>query len=86
MNFQFSSRIPYQHLTLHKAAYQEILFFTVLSANPPSSKFVIEAFREKVINDKKKEIVEKAGKLKKYYEIDEDLTSLNSMDSEDFVN
>jgi hypothetical protein len=58
----------------------------ILKTKKNKSKFLTEAVREKVINDKKKEIVEKAGKLKKYYEIDEDLTSLNSMDSEDFVN
>ncbi|MCI2412375.1 MAG: hypothetical protein MPI47_03505 [Cuniculiplasma sp.] len=58
----------------------------ILKTKKNKSKFFTEAVREKVINDKKKEIVEKARKLKKYYEIDEDLTSLNSMDSEDFVN
>ena len=58
----------------------------ILKTKKNKSEFVTEAVREKVINDKKKEIVEKARKLKKYYEIDEDLTSLNSMDSEDFVN
>jgi hypothetical protein len=58
----------------------------ILKTKKNKSKFLTEAVREKVINDKKKEIVEKARKLKKYYEIDEDLTSLNSMDSEDFVN
>ena len=58
----------------------------ILKTKKNKSKFLTEAVREKVIKDKKKEIVEKAGKLKKYYEIDEDLTSLNSMDSEDFVN
>ena len=58
----------------------------ILKTKKNKSKFLTEAVREKVINDKKKEIVEKARKLKKYYEIDEDLTSLNSMDSKDFVN
>ena len=58
----------------------------ILKTKKNKSKFLTEAVREKVINDKKKEIVEKARKLKKYYETDEDLTSLNSMDSQNFVN
>ena len=44
-----------------------------------------EAAREKAINDGKKEIMAKAKKLKKYYESDDDLNSLASLDSQDFV-
>ncbi len=58
----------------------------ILKTKKNKSEFLTEAVREKVIKDKKKEIVEKARKLKKYYETDEDLTSLNSMDSQNFVN
>ena len=58
----------------------------ILKTKKNKSEFLTEAVREKVIKDKKKEIVEKARKLKKYYETDEDLTSLNSMDSQKFVN
>lgn len=53
----------------------------ILKTKKNKSEFLATAVREKVINDKKKEIVEKARELRKYYESDEDLTSLNSLDS-----
>ena len=49
------------------------------------SEFLAAAVREKSINDRKKEIMEKAMKLKHHYESDEDLNSLNELDSHDFV-
>lgn len=57
----------------------------ILKTKKNKSEFLAEAVREKASNDKKKEIVEKARKLRKYYESDEDLASLNSLDSQDFV-
>ena len=57
----------------------------VLRSKKNKSDFIAEAVREKATNDKKREIIEKANKLKKYYNHDEDLNSLESMDSEDFV-
>jgi hypothetical protein len=57
----------------------------ILKTKKNKSEFLAAAVREKAINDKKKEIVEKARELRKYYESDEDLTSLNSLDSQDFV-
>ena len=57
----------------------------ILKTKKNKSEFVAAAVREKSINDKKKEIVEKARELMKYYDSDEDLTSLNSLDSQDFV-
>ena len=57
----------------------------VLRSKKNKSEFIAEAVREKAINDKKREIIEKANKLKKYYNNDEDLNSLESLDSEDFV-
>lgn len=58
----------------------------ILKTKKNKSEFLTEAVREKVINDKKKEVAEKARKLKKYYDSDKDMTSLNSLDYEDFVN
>ena len=57
----------------------------ILKSKKNKSEFLAAAVREKAINDKKKEIVDKARELRKYYESDEDLTSLNSLDSQDFV-
>jgi len=57
----------------------------ILKSKKNKSGFLAEAVREKAINDKKKEIIEKANKLKKYYNYDEDLNSLKSLNSEDFV-
>lgn len=57
----------------------------VLRSKKNKSDFIAEAVREKATNDKKREIIEKANKLKKYYNHDEDLNSLESLDSEDFV-
>ena len=57
----------------------------ILKTKKNKSEFLVEAVREKAKNDKKKEIIEKATKLKKYYESDEELISLNSLDSQDFV-
>ena len=57
----------------------------ILKTKKNKSEFLAAAVREKAINDKKKEIVDKARELRKYYESDEDLTSLNSLDSQDFV-
>ena len=57
----------------------------ILNTKKNKSEFLVEAVREKAKNDKKKEIIEKATKLKKYYESDEELISLNSLDSQDFV-
>ena len=57
----------------------------ILETKKNKSEFLVEAVREKAKNDKKKEIIEKATKLKKYYESDEELVSLNSLDSQDFV-
>ena len=57
----------------------------ILETKKNKSEFLVEAVREKAKNDKKKEIIEKATKLKKYYESDEELISLNSLDSQDFV-
>jgi hypothetical protein len=57
----------------------------ILKSKSNKSGFLAEAVREKAIIDKKREITEKANKLKKYYNNDEDLNSLKSLDSEDFV-
>ena len=57
----------------------------ILKAKKNKSEFIAQAVREKAVNDKKREIMENAEKLKKYYESDEDLKSLNSLDSQDFV-
>ncbi len=57
----------------------------ILKTKKNKSEFLAEAVREKAINDKKREIIEAAKKLKKYYESDEDLNSLKSLDSQDFV-
>ena len=57
----------------------------ILKTKKNKSEFLTEAVREKAINDKKKEIIEAAKKLKKYYESDEELNSLKSLDSQDFV-
>ena len=57
----------------------------ILKTKKNKSEFLVQAVREKAKNDKKKEIIEKAKKLKKYYESDEELISLNSLDSQDFV-
>lgn len=57
----------------------------ILSTKKNKSEFLAEAVREKAINDKKREIIEAAKKLKKYYESDEELNSLKSLDSQDFV-
>lgn len=57
----------------------------ILKTKKNKSEYLAEAVREKAINDKKREIIEKAIKLRKYYESDEGLASLNSLDSHDFV-
>lgn len=57
----------------------------ILKTKKNKSEYLAEAVREKAINDKKKEILEKARKLKHHYETDEDLNALNSLDSQDFV-
>jgi len=57
----------------------------ILRSKKSKSGFLAEAVREKAINDKKREITNKAKVLKKYYEHDEDLNSLKSLDSLDFV-
>ena len=57
----------------------------ILKTKKNKSEFLAQAVREKAINDKKREIMENAEKLKKYYESDEELKSLNSLDSQDFV-
>ena len=57
----------------------------ILKTKENKSEYLAEAVREKAINDKKKEILEKARKLKRYYETDDDLNALNSLDSQDFV-
>lgn len=57
----------------------------ILKTKKNKSEFLAEAVREKAINDKKREIIEAANKLKKYYESDEELNSLKSLDSQDFV-
>lgn len=57
----------------------------ILKTKKNKSEYLAEAVREKAINDKKKEILEKARKLKHFYETDADLNALNSLDSQDFV-
>ena len=57
----------------------------ILRSKKSKSGFLAEAVREKAINDKKREITNKAKVLMKYYEHDEDLNSLKSLDSLDFV-
>ncbi len=57
----------------------------ILKTKKNKSEFLAQAVREKAMNDKKREIMENAEKLKKYYESDEELKSLNSLDSQDFV-
>lgn len=57
----------------------------ILKTKKNKSKFLVEAVKEKAKSDKKKEIIEKATKLRKYYESDEELISLNCLDSQDFV-
>ena len=57
----------------------------ILKTKKNKSEYLAEAVREKTINDKKKEILEKARKLKRYYETDDDLNALNPLDSQDFV-
>ncbi|MHB1709377.1 MAG: hypothetical protein ACYCT2_07895 [Thermoplasmataceae archaeon] len=57
----------------------------ILKTKKNKSKFLVEAVKEKTKSDKKKEIIEKATKLRKYYESDEELISLNCLDSQDFV-
>ena len=57
----------------------------ILKTKKNKSKFLAEAVREKAINDRKIEIMNKARKLKKYYETDQDLMALNSLDTQDFV-
>ena len=57
----------------------------ILKTKKNKSEFLADAVREKSVNDKKKEIIEKARNLRKYYESDVDLTSPNSLDSQDFV-
>lgn len=57
----------------------------VLKTKKNKSEFLAEAVREKMVRDRKREVLENAKKIKKYYESDEDLKSLNSLDSQDFV-
>ena len=56
----------------------------ILKTKKNKSEYLAEAVREKAINDRKKEIFEKAKKIKRYYETDDDLKALNSLDSQDF--
>ena len=56
----------------------------ILKTKKNKSEYLAEALREKAINDRKKEIIEKAKKIKRYYETDDDLKALNSLDSQDF--
>lgn len=57
----------------------------ILRTKKNKSRFVADAVKEKAVNDKKIEIIEKAKKLKKYYDNDEDLNSLKSLDLQDIV-
>ena len=57
----------------------------MLKTKKNKSEYLAEAVREKAINDRKKEIFEKAKKIKRYYKTDDDLKALNSLDSQDFV-
>ena len=57
----------------------------ILKTKRNKSEYLAEAVREKAINDRKKEIIEKTKKIKRYYETDDDLKALNSLDSQDFV-
>lgn len=57
----------------------------LLKTKKNKSEYLAEAVREKAIIDKKKEILEKARNLKPYYETDDDLNALDSLDSQDFV-
>ena len=58
----------------------------LLKTKKNKSEYLAEAIREKAIKDKKEEILDKARNLKHYYETDDDLNALNSLDSQDFVN
>ena len=57
----------------------------ILKTMKNKSAYLAEAVREKAINDMKKEIIEKARKIKPLYETSDDLKTLNSFDSQDFV-
>ncbi len=57
----------------------------ILKTKKNKSGFLSEAVIEKAINDRKKEIAEKANKLRAYYETEDDLNSLASLDSQDFL-
>ncbi len=57
----------------------------LLKTKKNKSEYLAEAVREKAINDRKKEVMEKAMKIKPYYETDDDLKTLNFLDSQDFV-
>ncbi len=57
----------------------------ILKTKKNKSGFLSEAVIEKAINDRKKEIAEKANKLRAYYETEDDLNSLASLDSHDFL-
>lgn len=56
----------------------------ILKTKKNKSEYLAEAVREKAINDRKNEIIEKTKKIKRYYETDDDLKALNSLDSQDF--
>ncbi|MHB8361568.1 MAG: hypothetical protein ACYDAO_04625 [Thermoplasmataceae archaeon] len=57
----------------------------ILKTKKNKSEFLSEAVMEKAINDKKKEIVEKANRLRAYYKTRDDLNSLAALDSQDFM-
>ncbi len=56
----------------------------ILKTKENKSKFMVEAIREKVLNDRKKELKKQAGYMKKYYINDKELTEFSCMDSEEF--
>ena len=57
----------------------------ILKTKKNKSEFLSEAAMEKARNDKKKEVVEKANRLRAYYKTEDDLNSLSSLDSQDFL-
>ena len=57
----------------------------ILKTKKNKSGFLSEAVIEKAINDRKKEIAEKANRLRAYYKTEDDLNSLASLDSQDFM-
>ena len=57
----------------------------ILKTKKNKSEFLAEAVRKKDVNDRKREVKEKAAKLIKYYEHVVDPKSIISFDSQDFV-